>query len=329
MERLVWFAIAIATILWGVFVLRVWWPHLTEPGGWWAIDSRRVLEATRLWQAGGDPYSILGFLYSPVVLVVAIPFLWVGEWGWVAVEVVALSWLVLDATRSHSLPARALALVAGALYLPAAADLLLGNVTIALTAAALLALRSDRRRSGVAFGLALAAVPKPLFVPLLLWMVVHRRESLKGVVVGGLAGTTFGLIVMSPALYASFVTTLALGGRIPLDFAGNSGLSAISPLLGYLGIALGLAVTGIALARRSAGTSLVVVTLAGVFTSPYAGLYAGVPLLLALPGFARVRPIRAQIVACLSAGFVLAMPLFAMAAISAAFLRDGDRRTDA
>jgi hypothetical protein len=123
-----------------------------------------VLEAARLWLAGGDPYSIVGFLYSPVALIVAIPFVSVGEWGWVAVEVVALSWLVLDATRSRSLPVRALALLAGVLYLPVAADLLLGNVTITMTAAALLALRSDRRRSGIVFGLALAAVPKPLFV---------------------------------------------------------------------------------------------------------------------------------------------------------------------
>ena len=56
-------------------------------------------------------------------------------------------------------------------FLPAMSDLLLGNVTIVLTALAFIAIRSDRIGAGVAFGIALAAVPKPLFIPLLLWMV--------------------------------------------------------------------------------------------------------------------------------------------------------------
>ena len=67
-------------------------------------------------------------------------------------------------------------IVAGVLFLPAMSDLLLGNVTIVLTALALIAIRTDRIGAGVAFGVALAAVPKPLFIPLLLWMVAYRRQ---------------------------------------------------------------------------------------------------------------------------------------------------------
>jgi hypothetical protein len=311
----VWFGLTAATILWGLAVLWVQWPHLTEPSGWWAIDSRRVLGVADLWLAGGDPYSVYGFVYSPFAVLVALPFRVVGEWGWFAVEVAALVWIMLDASRGLGWPSRAVVVVAGLLFLPVMSDLLLGNVTIVLTALGMVAIRSNRVGAGLAFGIALAAVPKPLFIPLLLWMVRYRRRSLAGTIAGGLVASAVGVLVMGPDRYLSFLSALAAGAGIPSDFVGNLGLSSVSPALGVFGnvLALDAAVAGILF--LSADSSLMLVSLSGVFMGTYAGLYSAVPMLISLPVLAASYRRRAFAIVGLSFGFLVAMPLVAAASM--------------
>jgi len=48
-------------------------PALATPGGWFALDGRRVLEAAARWREGANPYAIPGYLYSPVGTLLAIP----------------------------------------------------------------------------------------------------------------------------------------------------------------------------------------------------------------------------------------------------------------
>lgn len=314
---LAWFAIAVGTTIWGLFIVSIWWSGSTEPGGWWAIDSRRVLEASAVWLAGGDPYGVYGFVYSPLALLAALPFRIAGEWAWFAVEAFALVWIMLKASRGLNSTNRAFVVLTGFLFLPATSDLLLGNVTLVLTAVALIAISSDRVGSGVAFGLGLAAVPKPLFVPIVLWMFRYRRRSLGGVVVGGLIGSAIGIAVLGPDRYWTFISTLANGAAIPSDFVGNNGLSAYSPALGLIGNIVALGVVGVTIALAPLETSLVVASLAGVFMGSYAGLYAALPLLIALPLFASRHRRRAFAISGLTNGFVIAMPLFAVAAMLA------------
>ena len=306
-----WFAVVAGTILWGLYVLSVQWPHLTEPTGWWAIDSRRVLDVTSVWLSGGDPYSVYGFVYAPFALLVALPFRVVGEWGWFAVEVAALVWIMLDASKGLRWPSRGVVVIAGLLFLPATSDLLLGNVTIVLTAFGLNAMRSNRVGAGLAFGIALAAIPKPLFIPLILWMLRHRRRSLGGTIVGGLIASAVGVHVLGVDRYLSFLSALSSGAGIPSDFVGNLGLSAVSPMLGVIGNVVALAAVGAAIVFLSADSALVVASLAGVFLGTYAGLYAAVPLLISLPVLAAHHRRRALAIGALSLGFVLAMPLIA------------------
>ena len=306
-----WFAVVAGTILWGLSVQSMQWPHLTDPTGWWAIDSRRVLDVTGVWLAGGDPYSVYGFVYAPFALLVALPFRVVGEWGWFAVEVAALVWIMLDASKELEWPSRAVVVIAGLLFLPATSDLLLGNVTIVLAALGLIAIRSNRVGAGLAFGIALAAVPKPLFIPLILWMVRYRRRSLAGTIAGGLIASGVGVLVLGMDRYLSFLSALWSGAGIPSDFVGNLGLSVVSPMLGVIGNVVALAAVGAGIVFLSADSALLVASLAGVFMGTYAGQYAAVPLLISLPILAASHRRRALAIGALSLGFVLAMPLIA------------------
>lgn len=316
-----WLGLTVATIAWGFVVLWVQWPRLTDSAGWWAIDSRRVLDVTGVWLSGGDPYSVYGYVYSPFALLAALPFRVAGEWGWFAVEVVALVWIMLDASGSLGWPSRVLVVIAGVFFLPAMSDLLLGNVTIVLTALALIAVRSDRIGAGVAFGIALAAVPKPLFVPLLLWMVAYRRQSLAGTIVGGLAASVVGILILGVDPYLSFFTALSTGAGIPTDFVGNLGLSAVSPVVGVIGNFVAVAVVGAAIAFLTAESALVVASLAGVFMGTYAGLYSSLPLLISLPVLAATHRRRALAIGGLSLGFVFALPLTAALSMAAGAVR--------
>ena len=312
-----WLGLTVATIAWGFVVLRVQWPHLTEASGWWAIDSRRVIEVTGVWLSGGDPYSVYGYVYSPFALLVVLPFRLVGEWAWFAVEVAALVWIMLEISKSLSWPSRILVIIAGVFFLPAMSDLLLGNVTIVLTALALIAVRADRIGTGVAFGIALAAVPKPLFIPLLLWMVAYRRRSLAGTIAGGLVASVIGALILGVDRYMSFLTALLTGGGIPTDFVGNLGLSAVSPVVGVLGNIAALAAVGGAIALLSVDSALMVASLAGVLMGTYAGLYSALPLLISLPILTASHRNRAVAIGGLSLGFVLAMPLIAVISMAA------------
>jgi hypothetical protein len=310
-----WFGLTLATILWGLVALWVQWSRLTAPTGWWAIDSRRVLDVTGVWLAGGDPYSVYGFVYSPFAVLVALPFRVVGEWSWFAVEVAALVWIMLDSSKGVGWPSRAMVVLAGLLFLPVMSDLQLGNVTIVLSALGLIAIRSNRVGSGLAFGVALAAVPKPLFVPLLLWMLRYRRQSLAGTIAGGLIASAVGVVVMGQDRYLSFLSTLAAGGGLPSDFVGNLGLSSVSPTLSVIGNIVALGAVSAGIVFLTAESSLMVASLSGVFMGTYAGLYSAVPMLIGLPVFAKSYGRRALAIAGLSFGFLLAMPLMAAASM--------------
>lgn len=71
-RTVVFVVIAIGSALAGVRFLADE-PTLTTPGGWFALDGRRVLDAASRWREGGDPYAILGYRYSPVATLLAVP----------------------------------------------------------------------------------------------------------------------------------------------------------------------------------------------------------------------------------------------------------------
>lgn len=292
--------LAIAAIAIGLECLLIF-----QPWNDIAVDFDRVIAAGQLWRSGGDPYRLTGYLYSPAMTAVAslIP---PGTWAiWAAIE---LALVLTFAPRTWW--GLLIAITWPGVWL----DLALGNVTIALTAAGLVALRSDRIRSGLLFGAVLALAPKPMFVLLLVWMVIHRRRSLEGVVISGLLITAFGFVVAGATSYVGFFKALAAG--VDSHFVGNYGLSYISPVLGVAAFGA-VALVALWLIRRPAD-GLMAAAIAGTFAGTYVGLYSTILPLAILPSFAGTRPVAAVRVAM--AGLLAPFTLWVSGLIAIVFV---------
>lgn len=283
-------------------------PTLTTPGGWFALDGRRVLDAASRWREGGDPYAIPGYLYSPVATLLAVP----GSLlpppmaiaGWLAVSAAIAVACVAVAARGYALWRVALGIVGVILYPPLLADLALANVTVTLVAGMWLVVRRDSVLHGVPLGIVAAASPKPMVLAFLLWALLWRPRATAGAAVAGLFASVGALALAGPEAYGAFLRQLA--GGVGLRFRGNYGLSLISPELALVaGVVVGVSLV-IVLLRRGPVTGLVWVTAAGVFLAPYTGIYAGLPLLVALPVLIGVAPWLAAFATAvvLAAGFL-------------------------
>jgi hypothetical protein len=267
---------------------------LLTPGGWFALDGRRVLEAATAWQSGANPYELTGYLYSPAATLMAVPLAALGNTvavvAWLAVEVALVAIGTRWATSSAPWWATAAAVPCVLLFQPVIADLLLANVTVALTFGMLLVVRSDRPASGLLLGVLGAAFPKPLLVPFVLWALVWRRQAFLGILAGAAATTLAALAIAGPGAYAAFIGLLLSGGGVGPAFVGNTSLTLVSvPLAITVGILVGVAFI-VVLLRRDQVTSLLWATTAGIFLAPYAGGYAGLPFLAALPSFWAAAP---------------------------------------
>jgi len=288
-----WIAIALFGIAWGLRYLLTE-PLIFEPGGWFALDGRRILEAAMAWKAGSDPYAIDGFVYSPVAILLAIPFLMIPAalaiLLWITASAVFAIVAVVRATEALTPARRGLAAGAVLLFVPTIADLVLANVTVALTVAAWWAISGRRWRSGLAFGLLAAAFPKPLVVPLGIWLLVWRPASGAAALATGAGAMLASLLFVGPSTWERFVASLFRGGGIELGFVGDYGLSAIDPVLGAVSAGIATILFLALLLRRGSAAGLAGAVSAGVLVAPYAGIYAAVPMLLALPSIAAVAP---------------------------------------
>ena len=294
-RRLAWFAAVAFVAIFGLGEFARWVLQESGPDGWWGIDLKLVIDAGARLTAGSDLYSDPRFLYPPLAAIVGAPF------STLSFDVVSLAYAglkvaiaiacVASLTTGWRLGARVLALIGLVMCLPFLHDVMLGNANVLLVAAALPAVMGPRQpRSGVLFGLATAVVAKPLVVPILLWLLVWRRAAFLGAVASGLAATAFGLLVAGPSAYADWVSALVGGTRYAAPFAGNHGVTALVPDL-WLPIAVVVA-TGLVfvLLRRGPETGLAWAVTAGLLIAPYAGTYGALPIALALPAMAILRP---------------------------------------
>jgi hypothetical protein len=268
--------------------------QLFVPGGWFALDGRRLLAASSAWLAGGEPYAVRGFLYSPVALILAAPWTLLPQAvaivGWIATSAALAVIAVIRTLRARPLPEVLVAVIGVVGFLPTLADLALANVTIALVVAILPMVRTNRVRAGLAFGVLAAAFPKPLAIPILLWALLWRRQAAVGVIVGGLAASVVAALVVGTTTTSAFLSTLASGGGISLRFLGNYGISLFSPPLALIVGAMSAAAFVFVLARRGPIVGLAWAGAVGVMIAPYAGIYASLPMLVALPGLASIAP---------------------------------------
>ncbi len=277
---------------------------LFAPWMWVGLDFDRVLAAGDAWRTGSDPYAIYGYLYTPAMTAVAslVP---PGTWAvWAAIE---LAVVVVVAPRN------AWALVVAMTWPGVWADVVLGNVTIILVAAAMLAIRMDRFAVGMPLGALLALSPKPMFIFVLVWLAIQRPHSLLGVVSAAAAVTAVGAIVAGPTAYGRFVVALIRG--VDPQFVGNVGLSYISPILGFVAFMV-VGTLAIVLVRRPED-ELMAAGIAATFAGTYVGLYSTILPLAILPRYGLANPSVARRIAAVG----LASPFVLWGAGIAAILR--------
>jgi hypothetical protein len=291
---LVWMAVVAAEAFMTIRFLREEFVDLLGPTGWFAGDGERTLEATRVWLDGGQPYDVHGYLYTPFALVLDVPLQALGDdlamKVWLTLGVALVIGCTLWATRELPGWARLLAVTGVLIFHATVGDYLLANTTMVLVAGMFFVIQGRDARSGLLLGVLVAAFPKPMLVPFLLWALVWRPRPLLGVVVGGAAATVIGLVVAGPGLYLRFIEAILSGGGITYLFAGNYGLSLVSPTLWAVVAAFVMLALAYVLMRRGERVGLVWAVAGGVLVSPYAPMYSGLPLVLALPAVHAIAP---------------------------------------
>jgi hypothetical protein len=320
----VWVLVVAAELFVTLRFLREEFTDLLGPNGWFAGDLERTLRATRVWTEGGQPYDVFGFLYTPVSLVISAPLAALGDdlaaKVWLGIGVTLMVACTLVVTRGVPWWGRLLAVTGVLVFHATVGDYLLANTTMLLVAAMFLVIRGEDVRSGLFLGILVAAFPKPMLVPFLLWALIWRPRPVLGVIFGGMVATAVGLIVAGPGLHLTFVETLLRGGGITVRFAGNYGLSLVSPALaaavaGFVFLAL-LYV----LLRRGPTVGLVWAVAGGILVSPYAPMYSGLPFVLALPAVYAIAPGLAVAYALTVVLAEQATPLSAVAVLLAGLL---------
>jgi hypothetical protein len=282
------FAAVVFVVLFGVGEFARWISESLGASGWWAIDLELVLAAGRRLAAGEPIYADARFLYPPVAAVIGSalagfdPRLVSG--GYLVLKLVIATFGVAALTPTWSVPARVLACAGLVASLPFLHDVMLGNANVLLVAAiGVAAYGRPTVMAGIALGALTAVFAKPLVVPVMVWLLVYRRSVFGGAVLAGLAVTLAGLVMTGISAYVDWVQALVAGGQYAAPFAGNHGVTAIAPSLWPPVAALTAVGLVVVLVRRGPGVGLVWAVTSGILLAPYAGTYAALPIVLALP----------------------------------------------
>ena len=234
-----------------------------------------------------------GFLYSPLTALAARPLTWVSPTAamltmtliGVAILMTGVAW----ETRGQAWIDRVLVAIAALTFAPVVYELLLGQTTLLIAATLYpLARRPDAFRNGIPFGIALALAPKPLLLPILVWMLVWRRQALVATGLTAILLTLLGISLLGLDQYRDWIAILSGAGRESVEGTfilsardtGNFSVWPLSPATFVLGcfVAAG-ALWAIA---RDSTKGFVASLFAGLLLAPYSLLYAFSILLLAV-----------------------------------------------
>jgi hypothetical protein len=299
-----------AAIVLSLATIASWWPL-----PWINLDGDRMLEASQVFLRGDDPYGIPGYLYSPLAPILTAPLALV-PYGLALLLLVKVE-LVAGYAWVRFGPLLAVAVL---LSPPVFSDLVLGNVNLLLVAAAAWMIAKGGIGPGVVSGILFAAFPKPMLLPLLLWVFVFRRRSALGWLIASLVATAVAVAVVGPGRYAEFVALLLRGGDVGSSFVGSAGLSSFSPVAGFV---VGVVAAGIfvwSMRSRDWTTSLVAAAAAGMLAGTYQTLNSAELLLGVLPWYAALHPRRAPLVLAAVFGAVVSLPLAAIATLAVALV---------
>jgi hypothetical protein len=260
-----------------------------------------------------------GFLYSPLTALVARPLTWVSPTtAIVAMTLIGIAILLTGVTletRGQALVDRVLVAVAALTFAPVVYELLLGQTTLLIAAALYpVARRTDAFRNGIPFGIVLALAPKPLLLPILVWMLVWRRQALTAALLTALLLTGFGLALLGFEQYRDWLLVLTGAGResvagtfvLSLRDTGNFSLWPLNPVTFALACAVAAATLWAIV--RDCSRGFVASLFAGLLLAPYSLLYAFSILLLAVKPALAIAP-RATRALALVANLVRSSPV--------------------
>ncbi|HEX5467088.1 MAG TPA: hypothetical protein VFW92_10495 [Candidatus Limnocylindrales bacterium] len=198
---------------------------------------------------GLDPYTNLaspdggGFVWSPVAAWLMVPISLVGVWGWRALHVVA----------ALAMPSWRLRLLTLFVF-PFWSDVAFGNVTAFALCLAVWALRGQRWAE-VAYLALLCLAPKPIFIPVALWLL-WQRPALRPWFVGIVALNA--LLILAIGFGPQWIEALwhaRTEMANPINFAPSS-------LVGAWWVPLSLVLAAVCFWKRRLG-------FASLFVSPY------------------------------------------------------------
>lgn len=312
-----WFAAGTAVALLGLGDFIVWVGQAWGTDGWWGIDLRLVLDAGSRLASSEPLYADSRVFDAPLAVLVGRLLGWIDfdllSVGLAILKFALAAMCVAALTPGWRLRSRILAFAAVAFSLPFLHDVMLGNVNVFLVAAMVPAIFGrPRGYNGVPLGLLAAAFPKPLLLPVLLWLLVWRPRVFGATVGSAVAGAALPAVLLGPGVYGAWLAALQGTQRFASPFAGNHGVSALLPeLWGAVAAitALGLVVV---VAKRGPTVGLAWAVTSGILIAPYAGTYAALPIAIAVPPLAAVAPFLAiAIVALAPIAVTHALPLYA------------------
>jgi hypothetical protein len=296
----------------------------------WAVDADRNLRAATDLLEGRFGLDH-GYVYSPLAAALTVPWTLVSRELaialWLGLRVAFLGFGAAYATRGWRATDRVLAFVAVASFVPTLYDLLLGNVSILLAGAVgLVASRRDAAWTGIALGLALATVPKPQLIPVLLWMLAYRRRALTGALVSAAIATALAALVLGPDAYGAWIGVLRSVDYLSSPMYGNLSLFAVLPM--PIAIAASVAAviaTGVAF-TRGPWPGLVAAIALGLLVAPYTLAYAAVLLLVVARPVAEAAP-RAAVGLALSGSIavIVALPVWLTILVATAIATPANR----
>lgn len=261
-----------------------------------------------------------GFLYAPLVAVLAMPLTWMPSHV-AAMFMTGLGLVVLAAglrheTRGLDRVDRVLISVSVLGFIPVVYELLLGQVTLLIAGAIYLIRDRDGLARGLPMGLALALVPKPVLIPVMVWMLIRRPRATAGAIIGAAVATIAGVLLLGVGIYAKWLAALVETGQITRR--GNVSLTVLEepaivlPMVVLTSLAVLWAI--VAEERRGFVASLV----GAMLIQPFTLMYAASMLLIAVGPALAVAPRALRVLAVTAnAGVILAFPAWAMAALLA------------
>ena len=260
-------------------------------------DSGLYRECALLLAEGQAEFC--GFLYSPLMALAARPLTWISTTtAMLTMTLVGVGILVVGValeTRGQALLDRVLVAAAALTFAPVVHEVLLGQTTLLIAAALYcVARRPDGFRNGIPFGIVLSLAPKPLLLPVMVWILVWRRQALTATLLTALMLTGVGIALLGFDQYRDWVSVLtgagnaSVAGSLSLWERGNFSIWPLSPAT----FVLACAVAGATLWAivRDSSRGFVAALLAGLLLAPYSQLYAFSILLLAVKPALRFAP---------------------------------------